>query len=40
MTMRDMTEAEVAAWNGMIDGDLAPLADVLEAEDGQLHPVL
>lgn len=40
MTTRDMTADELAAWNGMIGGDLNALADVLEGEDGELHPIL
>lgn len=35
-----MTDAELAAWNGLVEGDLLPLADVLRSEDGTLHPVL
>lgn len=40
MPSRDMTAAEIAAWNGLIAGDLEPLADVLEDGDDTLHPIL
>jgi hypothetical protein len=40
MTMRDMSKAELAAWNGLIAGQLEPLADILAAEDAELHPIL
>lgn len=35
-----MTEAELAAWNGLIQGDLEPLADLLAEGSGSLHPIL
>ena len=38
--MRKMSEAELAACNGLIAGDLEPLADVLDTEVGELHPIL
>lgn len=38
--MRDMTPDELAAWNGMIAGDLNALADVLDTDDDALHPIL
>ncbi len=40
MPPRDMTAAEIAAWNGLIAGDLEPLADVLEDGNDTLHPIL
>lgn len=39
-TKRDLTAAELAAWNGLIAGELDPLADLLEEGDGLLHPIL
>ena len=36
----DMTADELAAWNGLLVGELEALADALEPENGRLHPVL
>lgn len=38
--MRDMTADELAAWDGLIEGDLRPLADLMELGDGTIHPIL
>ena len=38
--MRNMTEAELLACQGMVEGDIRPLANVLDIEGGELHPVL
>ncbi|MGW8135578.1 hypothetical protein ACWGNZ_08055 [Sphingomonas zeae] len=38
--MRDMTRDELAAWNGLMAGDLTPFADLMETEDGIIHPIL
>jgi hypothetical protein len=35
-----MSQDELAAWNGLIAGELEPLADLLSIGDGQLHPIL
>lgn len=37
---RNMTEPELAAWNGLIQGDLGPLADLLAEGHEELHPIL
>lgn len=38
--MRGMRKDESAAWNGLHNGSLDKLADLLEQGDGQLHPIL
>lgn len=38
--MRDMTEAELLAWQAMVEGNIRPLAEVLDTEGGELHPIL
>lgn len=37
---RDMRADELAAWKGLIEGDIEPLADLLEAENSELHPIV